>query len=171
MNTSDLEFNPPFPFYKSYIDLLGEVELMDTLNRQLANFPKFLKSIPNDKLGYSYAMGKWTVLQALVHITDAERVFQYRALRFARGDKTPLPGFDQDLYVAGSVSQVWTKESLLHEYVAVRQSTITLFNSLDEKSLRLAGTASGLEWSVGKLGFVICGHQRHHRNILRERYL
>ncbi len=171
MNTSDLEFKPPFPFYKSYIDLLGAVELMDTLNRQLANFPKFLDSIPEDKLGHAYATGKWTTLQALVHITDSERVFQYRALRFARGDKTPLPGFDQDLFVAGTVSQVWTKQSLLQEYLAVRHATITLFNSLDNNSLKLTGTASGLEWSVAKLGFVICGHQRHHRNIIREHYL
>ncbi|WP_072990520.1 DinB family protein [Pseudozobellia thermophila] len=171
MKVSDLEFTRPYPFYKTYIDLLDDVDLVELLERQLKNFPQFIRSIPEGKMGYAYATGKWTVAEVLVHIIDSERVFQYRALRFARGDKTVLPGFDQDEYVPLSKAGNRSKESILEEYRAVRQSTIALFGNLEEEVLGYSGVASNLNWSVGALGLVICGHQRHHRNILRERYL
>lgn len=172
MTTSELHFAEPVPFYKNYIDVLGEgVELMDIMQRQLKNFPQFIDSLPEEKLNFVYAEGKWTISQVLTHIFDSERVFQYRALRFSRGDKTPLPGFDQDLYAAGSNPNPRSKESLLQEYEAVRKSTLTLFSNLEPKAFERTGMASDLEWSVAKLGFVICGHQRYHRNIIRERYL
>tara|TARA_R110002167_G_scaffold54785_24_gene156107 strand:- start:5358 stop:5873 length:516 start_codon:yes stop_codon:yes gene_type:complete len=171
MKTSDLKFDGEMPFYKTYIDTLGEVDMMEALENQLVNFPKFMNSISEHKLNYAYGEGKWTVMQVLVHIIDTERVFQYRALRFSRGDKTPLPGFDQDLFIAGALHHSYTRESVIAEYKAVRTSTIALYKSMDAVSLLLPGTASGLEWSAAKLGFVISGHQRYHRDILRERYL
>ncbi len=172
MTTSDLKFTDPAPFYKTYIDVLGEgVELMDMLRRQYANFPKFIANIPEAKLHFAYADGKWTVAQVLMHIFDAERVFQHRALRFSRGDRTPLPGFDQDVYLKGSSPAVRSKDSLIQEYGAVRMATLTLFSNLEPEALELTGMASDTEWSVAKLGFVICGHQRYHRNMVRERYL
>lgn len=171
MKTSELQFPDPAPFYKTYTAVLGEVELMQNMINQLANFPKFLESIPDEKWNYAYAEGKWTVAEAIHHIIDTERVFQYRALRFSRGDTTELSGFDQDVFVSGSKSNKRTTSSLIREYQMVRQSTIALFEDFDTDTLNQKGIASKLEWSVAALGFVICGHQKHHRNIIRERYL
>tara|TARA_R110002049_G_scaffold297516_1_gene486631 strand:+ start:174806 stop:175345 length:540 start_codon:yes stop_codon:yes gene_type:complete len=169
MMTSEIQLPDPIPFYKTYIDVLGEVNLDDMLKRQLKNFPEFIESIPD--ISYAYAEGKWSIAGVLLHILDAERVFQYRALRFSRGDKTALPGFDQDLFVSNSNYGSRSKKSLIQEYKAVRNATITLFSGFSRPVLDLKGTASGLEWSVATLGFVICGHQKHHRNILRQRYI
>ncbi|WP_299534275.1 DinB family protein [Ulvibacterium sp.] len=171
MKTSEIEIPDSEVLYKTYIDVLGEVELIDFLQKQLENFPQFIQSIPDSKWHYAYADQKWTVAEVLLHIIDAERVFQYRALRFARGDKTELPGFEQDLYVKFSGADRRSKESLIEEYRVVRRSSIALFSSLDRQRLNAKGRASTMSWSVAALGFVICGHQKHHRNVLRERYL
>jgi len=171
MRTSELQISEPFPFYKTYIDVLGDVELLDMLRRQLGNFPEFIESIPGDKLLHSYQVDKWTIAQVLVHVIDSERVFQHRALRFSRGDNTPLPGFDQDFYAINAMAERRSKESIIEEFKVVRRSTIAIFSNLDREALDKLGTASNIEWSVGALGFVICGHQKYHRNILRERYL
>jgi uncharacterized damage-inducible protein DinB len=171
MKTSQLSEHEYNPYYKAYIEALGEVELMDTLKKQLNNFPKFLSSIPKETLSYRYAEGKWSVAEVLIHITDTERVFQYRALRFARKDETPLPGFDQDAYVPFSLANNRSIDGVINEYKSVRQSTIALYETFDEAILKQKGIASNAAMSVGALGFIICGHQRHHRNILKERYL
>ncbi len=171
MRVTELKKEEYHPFYQTYIDVLGDVELFDMLRRQLENFPKFLESLPDEKLSFAYAEGKWTIAEALVHVLDAERVFQYRALRFIRGDKTPLPGFDQDLYVPNSNAARRTKESIIEEYKAVRRSTIALFSNINGKMLHNMGEASNSPISVAALGFIICGHQKHHRNVIRERYL
>ncbi|WP_273274346.1 DinB family protein, partial [Maribacter polysiphoniae] len=102
MRINELKSSEYDPYYKTYLDVLGNVELFETLGSQLNNFPQFISSIPDEKLNYAYDVGKWTISEVLVHILDTERVFQYRALRFMRGDETPLPGFDQDLYVPNS---------------------------------------------------------------------
>ncbi|MBT8203858.1 MAG: DinB family protein [Eudoraea sp.] len=171
MRTSELHTNEYHEFYKPYIMALGDVDLMEMLQKQFVNFPQFLGSIPQEKLHYAYAEGKWTVAQVLVHILDAERVFQYRALRFARNDATPLPGFDQDAYVPYSGADQVSKEALVQQYQAIRQSTITLFSSFDKEALKRVGKASGVSMSVRALGFFCCGHQKHHRQILKDRYL
>ena len=171
MRTTELQITEPRPFYKKYIDVLGDVELIDMLQRQLNNFPQFIESVPDGKMDYAYAEDKWTITQALLHVIDTERIFQYRALRFCRGDETPLPGFDQDIYIKGLNPKRYSKESIIEEYRTVRKSTIALFVNLDRTILERTGMASGIKWSVAALGFVICGHQKHHRNIIRERYL
>jgi len=171
MKTSEIQFADPAPFYKTYTKVLGEVELMQSMRNQLDNFPKFLESISEEKFKYAYAEDKWTIAEAIHHIIDTERVFQYRALRFSRGDVTSLSGFDQDIFVAGANANKRSIFSLIKEYQIVRQSTIVLFEDFDDSILQQKGIASNLEWSVGALGFVICGHQKHHRNIIRERYL
>jgi len=171
MRTTEVYIPESAPFYKRYIDVLGDVELMDMLQRQLNNFPQFIESIAVDKMDYAYSEDKWTITQALLHVIDTERIFQYRALRFCRGDETPLPGFDQDIYIKGLNPKRYSKESIIEEYRTVRKSTIALFTNLDRANLERTGIASGIKWSVAALGFVICGHQKHHRNIIRERYL
>jgi uncharacterized damage-inducible protein DinB len=159
------------PYYKTYIDLIGDVELLPHLEKQLENFPRFMESIPAEKLLYAYGDGKWTVLEVLQHIVDTERIFQYRALRFSRNDKTPLPGFDQDVFVPSSGANQKDIALLIEEYKTVRASTLSLFTSFDDKALLRIGTASDSPMSVAAIGFILCGHQRHHRDILRKRYL
>ncbi len=172
MKIADLSQNAHAHFYATYIKTLKEDEtLMGAMSQGQKNMVHFMNHLPQDKLHHTYAMGKWTVAEVLLHIIDSERVFQYRALRFGRGDKTELPGFDQDAYVLQSGAQTRCGEELLEEYRAVRQASLTLFTSFTHEQLSRTGTASGLPWSVGALGFVISGHQRHHLNILKERYL
>jgi uncharacterized damage-inducible protein DinB len=171
MKPSSLRSGDYHTFYQPYIDILGDEELMNMLKDQEKNFPEFIKSIPKRQLHRRYAEGKWTVMEVLVHILDAERVFQYRALRFARKDETPLPGFDQDGFVPNSMADSRTVRDIIQEYRAIRKSTILLFSTFTEEMLLRTGTASGVQMSVGALGFICCGHQKHHRNILRERYL
>ncbi|WP_297793108.1 DinB family protein [uncultured Eudoraea sp.] len=171
MKNSELKKEDYNPYYEPYIAALGDVQLLDMLKRQLVNFPQFIDSIPEDKFHYSYQEGKWTVAQVLLHILDTERVFQYRALRFARKDKTPLPGFDQDKFVMESNAENWTKQEMIDNYIIIRKSTIALFEKLPEEALARVGIASDSPMSVAALGFICCGHQKHHRNIIRERYL
>ncbi len=171
MKPSELQSNDYNPYYQTYINKLGEADLLETMAKQLNNFPQFIASIPKDKWNYAYDEGKWTVVEALLHIIDTERIFQYRALRFARNDDSHLPGFDQDLYVPKSGANKRSKESIISEYKAVRQSTLALFSELDIDTLMRKGTASGSKMSVAALGFITLGHQRHHRDIIRERYL
>lgn len=171
MRLSDLAKGDYHPYYEPYIQALGDVDLVEMLEKQHHNFPQFLAGIPEDKIGHRYAEGKWTVAQVLVHIMDAERVFQYRALRISRGDITPLPSFDQDAFVPQSHADKRTLNSIIEEYKSVRSATLTLFKNLPEKVLHRKGTASNAIVSVGALGFMICGHQRHHKGILKELYL
>lgn len=171
MRRSELAEGDCTPNYKVYIDTLGDVELSDIHQRQLTNFPEFIDSIPDSKLHYSYQEGKWTIAEVILHVIDTERVFQYRAFRFSRADKTSLPGFEQDDYVPNSNAHRRSKESIIEEYKAVRKSTIALYTNIDRQTLQLKGIASNAEMSVAALGFIISGHQKHHRNIIRERYL
>ncbi len=172
MKKKDLQVEEYEQFYGVYLATLDdETDLMEQLAKGYDNFPKFINSIPDAKLNYAYADGKWTVAQALLHIIDSERIFQYRAFRFSRQDKTPLMGFEQDNYVRENDPRGRSKDSIIEEYKTVRASTIAIFKWLSEAELRYTGMASNLQWSVAGLGFVICGHQRHHRNIIRERYL
>ncbi|VAW17391.1 FIG00652725: hypothetical protein [hydrothermal vent metagenome] len=171
MKVSELELPEGNPYYKKYIDTLGDVELMDIMTRQLTNFPQFIKSIPQEKSRHAYAEGKWTIAEVFQHIADTERIFQYRALRFSRNDFTPLMGFEQDDYVPESFANKKSIEEIITEYKAVRSSTLSLFSWFNDEVLKREGTASGMPMSVAALGFMICGHQKHHRNVIRERYL
>ena len=117
-----------------------------------------------------YAKGKWTLKEILAHLIDSERVFAYRALRFARGDQAHLAGFEQDDYVLESNASNRTVDELYQEFKVVRESSICLFNSLNDKMLQRSGTASDNHVSVVALGFIICGHVIHHQRIIEERY-
>lgn len=171
MLSSQLPVSEYNPFYRTYVDALGEVELLPELEKGRDTFTGLLEGLPEAKLSFAYAEGKWTLAELLMHVVDAERIFQYRALRFARNDKTPLPGFDQDVYVPQSNANQKTKEEILDEYKVVRQSTITLFKSFDDDALERIGIASDSQMSTRAMGFVICGHQAHHLRIIQERYL
>ncbi|WP_190808620.1 DinB family protein [Flagellimonas sp. S3867] len=171
MRVSDLSTSEYNPFYHNYILSAGENTLLAELKNGKAELISFLENLAEDKLGHAYADGKWTLAELLIHIIDAERVFQYRALRFARNDKTALAGFDQDVYVPQSNAGARTKQDIIEEYKTVRASTQSLFRSFDDEALKRVGVASGSEMSTRAMGFIICGHQAHHLKIIHERYL
>ena len=171
MLVSDLATTEYHSYYQPYINALGKAELLPSLHNGKSAFSDFIATIPDSKKNFSYQEGKWTIAEVVQHIIDAERVFQYRALRFSRGDKTPLPGFDQDSYVPTSRANRKTLAAIQEEFLAVREASISLFSSLDDSELQRVGVASDADMSVRALGFIICGHQEHHKRILQERYL
>lgn len=158
-------------FYTAYIAVLDDVELMQALEEGMHSFIQFIKGIPNEKLQYVYARDKWSVAEVIAHVIDAERIFQYRAFRFSRNDATPLAGFEQDGYVLESNANNRGKDDFLGEYELVRKCTLALFKAFDDEKLKRKGIASNIPWSVAGLGFIICGHQEHHKKIIEERYL
>lgn len=163
MKVKDLENSELQYFYGTYLNALNEEEdLKSALENGKKNFQQLIENLTKDQLMYSYGEGKWTIAEVLVHLIDSERVFQYRAFRISRNDKTPLPGFEQDDYVLESYANQRTKEDILQEFLMVREASINLFSLLSNDVLKRTGTASGLPWSVAALGLVISGHQRHH---------
>jgi uncharacterized damage-inducible protein DinB len=138
-------------------------------NRQMID--KFLSALTPEQWMHRYAEGKWTIKEILLHIIDDERIFAYRALRIARGDTTPLPGFDQDPYVVTSRANERSTGSLLEEYASVRNATLTLFGNLPDDAWMRSGTANDHSVTVRALIYHLAGHELHHLNIIREKYL
>lgn len=171
MTTSNLSPEEYNPYYGTYIAKAANLNLKEGLKSNHAITEAFLNAIPKDKLEYRYAEGKWTVKDIIQHIIDTERIFAYRALRVARNDKTALPGFEENDYALTGNANARTLESLLAEYKAVRQATIALFNSFSDEMLKHIGTASNSPISARAIGFIIIGHETHHCNVIKERYL
>jgi len=165
---SDTEFAP---FYQTYISLANEADLVEELEISVHEFIKFVQNIPMDKFDYRYAEGKWTIKDIIQHLIDSERVFAYRALRIARNDKTPLPGFEENDYADEAYANDRKLQEMLTELALVRQSTIMLFKNFSQEFLLRTGTASDRPVSVRALGFIIIGHQKHHQKVFQERYL
>lgn len=162
------EYNP---YYKVYIDKASDLDIVVGLKSNFDSALNFYSELPYEKHGYAYAKDKWTIKDILLHIIDSERVFSYRALRIARGDKTPLAGFEQDGYVASGKAKNRSLEDLLKEYKGVRLATILLFQSFDSKAILRMGEASGFPISVRALGYIITGHENHHIQVIKDRYL
>jgi uncharacterized damage-inducible protein DinB len=158
-------------FYHNYINQVDGDELMNVLQKQTRPFLKLMKEIPKKKRNYRYAEGKWSIKEVLQHIIDAERIFAYRALCFARKDITPLPGFEENDYAANCKAENRKWADMIRDFEAVRQSTIALFDSFDDEQLETSGTASGKSNYVLGIGFIIAGHANHHVNIIKEKYL
>lgn len=172
MKKSQLQSTEYAGFYANYINQVSdEYNLVEELEISVHRLVKFVREIPMDKFDYRYAEGKWTIKDILLHLIDAERIFSYRALRFARNDKTELPGFEENSYVDEAHANSRSIQDLLSELLVVRQSTLTLFKSFPEEHLLRNGIASKNPISVRALGFVIIGHQNHHQRIFQERYL
>ena len=171
MKASDILSNEYAPYYEQYINNTGSSNLLDTLKHSSETLIKLFETISEEKMNYKYADDKWTIKEMLLHIIDTERVFAYRALRFARQDKTNLPGFEHNDYVVVSNANNRSKASLINEYQAQRASIIMLFSNFTNEMLLSIGVASENAMSVRALGFVIAGHETHHCNILRARYL
>jgi hypothetical protein len=171
MKSNQLPVNEYADFYKSYIQVLENVELQEELEISLHKFIKFVQNIPMDKFDYRYADGKWTIKEIIQHLIDSERVFSYRALRISRNDLTPLPGFDENSFVENTNANERSLQGLLTEMAVVRQATLSLFNSFSIEQLRRMGTASNHAISVRAIGFIIIGHQELHQKIFQKRYL
>jgi uncharacterized damage-inducible protein DinB len=162
-----------YPAYAHiYIDLLPDDGLvLQHLQDNLASTREFIESIPAASLLHRYSEGKWSIKEILSHVADDERIYVYRALRFARNDSTELPGFDQDHYARYAEANGRDVTDLLDELTLVRQATIAFFNSLEDAALIRTGVANGHRSSVRALASHIAGHELRHRNIVKERYL
>lgn len=172
MKPSQLQSTEYASYYGNYIaQVTNEYTLIEELEISLHRFIKFVQDIPMDKFDYRYAEGKWTIKDIIQHIIDAERIFSYRALRFARNDKAELPGFEENEYVIEANGNQRSIMELLTELSSVRHATLLLFKSFNEEQLCRIGIASNNPMSVRAIGFVIIGHQNHHQKIFEERYL
>jgi uncharacterized damage-inducible protein DinB len=159
------------PYSSIYMDLLADDDsILKHLRQMFLIIKEFVYSLPEEKLYYRYAPGKWTIKEILLHLIDDERIFAYRALRYARNDKTELPGFEQDDYVITSGANERSLESIFEEYEAVRHSTIALFSGLPEESLLRRGVLTGNtnERTVRALLYHIAGHELRHFNIMKK---
>lgn len=168
---SSVDLNRIPPFYHGYVKLVKESDLPSALEQHQHNLLNLLRSLPDDKWDYSYAPGKWTIKDLVQHLIDGERIFAYRALRFARKDTTPLPGFDENLYASTANAGKRTKEDLLSELEVVQKSSALLFESFNEEQLESSGLANNNSIYVAGIGFAIVGHTLHHMNVIKERYL
>ncbi len=157
------------PYYGKYIERVGPDPLA-ALVAQAASTAALLAATPESKASHRYADGKWSVREVVVHMSDAERVFAYRALRVGRGDETPLPGFDEDLFAVNCGAESRTLADVAAEFAAVRATTIALFRSFPADAVGRRGTASGHPVTVRSLLAMTAGHELHHVALLRDRY-
>jgi hypothetical protein len=163
------EYNP---YAIMYIKLLPDDGLvLQHMKENLKTVQSFIFSLPENKLNYRYAENKWSIKEILVHIMDDERIYAYRALRIARNDKTPLPGFEQNDYVPYSKADQRSLNNIFKEYKTVRNATLSLFKSFNNEDLLRTGIANDHLVSVRALAYHIAGHELHHLNIIKERYL
>jgi hypothetical protein len=158
-------------FYHNYINQVKEDDLMTAFANQTPALLKFLTSIPKEKYDHAYAPGKWTVKEVLQHLIDGERIFCYRALRFARKDPTPLPGFDENLFAETAKADKREWNDLVEELKAVRRSSELLFGSFDEEQLNASGVSNNHSNYVLGFGYITVGHSLHHMKVISERYL
>lgn len=165
------QVDPKPQFFDRYINLADDADIIEALEKY-STIESLLDKDDLEKLGNKvYAEGKWTVKEIIQHMIDNERVQAYRALRIARNDKTPLPGYDENLFAANVQASVRDLGELLEEFAIVRRSNIMLFENFNEEVQQRTGLCNNVPISVLALGFVLVGHQIHHANIIRERYL
>lgn len=159
------------PYFHRYIQLVPEQDALKYLQNNLDKSMGFLSSISEEQSLFSYAPGKWTIKEVLGHMIDTERVFAYRAMRIARNDKTNLPGFEENDYVAAAHFNQTKWADLLQQFKNLRITTIDLFASFDEAAMQREGSANNAPTNVKALMFITAGHEMHHLGVLKERYL
>ncbi len=158
-------------YFNQYINLVKDENVINALKTSFKEMKHLISFLSEEQGNIAYAKNKWTVKELLIHIMDTERIFCERALRFARKDQTVLPGFDHELFVLNSTANKRTLKDILKEYKTIRKSTISLFKNFTPEMLEQAGIANGSQLNVSAIGFIIAGHQLHHTNILKEKYL
>ncbi len=158
------------PYFETYISLIKDDDFLSALEKNHTETITFLKSISDEKADFSYAPGKWSVKQVIIHISDCERVFNYRALSIARGDNVALPGFNENIYADNCAPEKRSLADVIEEFSLVRQNTICLFRTFDNAMLSRRGVSNNNPVTVLALGYVTAGHEMHHLNVLRDRY-
>jgi hypothetical protein len=159
------------PTYEGSLSKVPDGNLLDILETQFEKTVGLLSSLSEKKADHRYAPGKWSIKQVVGHMIDSERIMSYRALRFARGDGTALPGYDENVYVDEANFENQSLRALTAEFRALRMATLALFRSFDDEMWLKRGTASGFDFTVRALAYQIAGHEIHHVGIIRERYL
>lgn len=159
------------PYYASYVAQVPAGEILALLATQITRTTGLLQDLTEPQAGFRPGPAEWSIKEVLIHLSDSERIFAYRALRIARGDTTPLPGFDQDPYVAAAGADARPLADLLAEFAAVRQTTLWLFRSLPAAAWDRQGVASEVPVSVRALAYIIAGHENHHIASLETVYL
>jgi hypothetical protein len=157
-------------FYAKYVELVPATDIVSALEAQRLQMTHLLAGCSERDGNFRYAQDKWSVKEVLGHVTDTERIFSYRALCIARGDVTPLSGFEQDDYVRAAGCNRRQLRELADEFAAVRNATVVLYRSLDAEAWKRRGIANKNEVSVRALAYITAGHELHHRRILDERY-
>ncbi len=161
-----------FPsFYANYVAQVPDGDVVETLIGSAEIAAALLHNVSDDIASRAYAEKKWTLKEVLLHCADAERIFAYRALRLARGDETPLPGWDETAYAPHSGANSRALDSIVDEFESVRESTITLFLGLPEEAWSRAGMANGRPVTVRAIAWITAGHLLHHLKVIEERYL
>jgi hypothetical protein len=158
-------------FYETYINYIDSIDICGFLSNQYNEHVSFYQELTEEQWMYRYAEGKWSIKDVLNHIIDTERVFSYRAMRISRNDMTELPGFDQDVFVENAGADERSSESLITEYVQVRQASIALFSNMSDEACAILGKASGFIFTPIGGSYMIAGHDHHHMKILQERYV
>jgi hypothetical protein len=158
------------PFYAGYIAKIADVDVLELLEHQRESLRHLASAASPEQQELRYAPGKWSVREVVGHLIDGERVFGYRAFRIGRGDQTPLPGFNENEYVAASGYHHRDLASLAEEFALVRAANLAVFKGLSEEDWRRIGTANGYPVSVRALAFIMAGHVEHHMALLSERY-
>lgn len=158
-------------YQKSYVDKVPAGNLPDILRLNGEKTLELLRNLTETERKYIYADGKWSIAQILVHIIDTERIFAYRALRIARGDKTPLPAFEENDYAKNSNANERDFEEILEEYDCVRKATVSLLKSFTNEMLQNIGVSSNMNVTVNAIIYMLAGHEIHHVKVLKERYL
>ncbi len=159
------------PYFEKYIALINEETVIDALQNNLQYLKIFAAFIPKEKENYAYADGKWTIKQVIHHTIDTERILSYRALRFARKDPQALLSFDENLYVANTDLSNYSINDVVTEFETVRAATIALYKTFNSQTLLNMGNMAIGQVSVLAIGFFMCGHNLHHLNVVKERYL
>lgn len=159
------------PYYHRYIALVPGEDVMAALAGQIGPTLAVLRAIPEERGGFRYAPGKWSIREMVGHVIDSERIFGYRALRFARGDATPLPGYEQDDDIRAASFDDCRLADMADELGHVRQATLAFFRHLAPAAWLRAGTANNDPVSVRAIAWILAGHELHHLQVLRERYL
>lgn len=158
-------------YYATYINKVTSEDLLAELENNFIKTEKLIYSLTDEQLNYRYAEGKWSIKEVLLHIMDSERIFAYRALRFARQDKTALPGYEENEYAPLSKAAARSGDSIMKEFAALRKSSIELIKNFDEEQLNQSGIANGKQITVRALVYIIAGHELHHMQVISERYL
>ena len=159
------------PYYERYIGLVPAGDIIETLRGQMTDTLDMLSGLTDEQANHRYSPEKWSIKEVVGHIIDSERVFAYRALRFARNDKTPLAGFEQDDYVVNGNFDDRQLSDLAKEYEHVRAASIDLLGQLSAEAWERRGTANDSEASVRAIAWIIGGHELHHKDVIRKRYL